>query len=396
LALQLLSLPNVLVAFFKLFCYAKTKQKEENYMKIIVEGLDMQDAVATVGRIATTKAINPILEGIKLTARDGTLTLASTDLDIFVQKKVRSDVKQDGEILVPGKLFTDYMRKLDANQISIASDGESVVITHGENVCNFQCLPLDEFPDIIKLDEKPHFSIKSEDLRDFISKTTICASSDDSRPVLRGVLCELGKDTITAVALDGFRLARVTKPISNHSGETKIIIPARSLDEVKKLASEENGEINITVQNKYFQVNIGGTTFASRLIEGEFINYRQIIPASFTSDVVMERPAFENAVERAGLLVRSDKVNLVTLKIADKLVTVSSNNEFGKINEKVSSKLTGKDLSISFNAKYLFDALRNIQSDFIKLSLTGEHSPSTITSAKDDDFLFLILPVRMS
>ena len=365
-------------------------------MKIIVEGLDMQDAVATVGRIATTKAINPILEGIKLTARDGTLTLASTDLDIFVQKKVRSDVKQDGEILVPGKLFTDYMRKLDANQISIASDGESVVITHGENVCNFQCLPLDEFPDIIKLDEKPHFSIKSEDLRDFISKTTICASSDDSRPVLRGVLCELGKDTITAVALDGFRLARVTKPISNHSGETKIIIPARSLDEVKKLASEENGEINITVQNKYFQVNIGGTTFASRLIEGEFINYRQIIPASFTSDVVMERPAFENAVERAGLLVRSDKVNLVTLKIADKLVTVSSNNEFGKINEKVSSKLTGKDLSISFNAKYLFDALRNIQSDFIKLSLTGEHSPSTITSAKDDDFLFLILPVRMS
>ncbi|MCL2851327.1 MAG: DNA polymerase III subunit beta [Firmicutes bacterium] len=365
-------------------------------MKIIVEGLDIKDAIATVGRIATTRNVNPILEGIKLTAKDGVLTLSATDLEIYVQKKIRADVKQEGEIIVPGRLFSDYLRKLDASQVSIASDGESVVITHGDNVCKFQCLPVEEFPDIIQLDAKPHFSIKSEDFRDLIAKTTICASTDDSRPVLRGVLCEIAKDTLTAVALDGFRLARIEKTISSHLGETKVIIPARSLDEVKKLCGEENGEVNIIIQNKFFQVNVAGTTFASRLIEGEFINYRQIIPSSFVSDVVVERSAFENAVERAGLLVRSDKVNLVTLKIADKFVTVTSNNEIGKINERVPSNLSGKDLSISFNAKYLFDALRNIQAGFIKLSLTGDHSPAIITSAKDGDFLFLILPVRMS
>ena len=363
-------------------------------MKIIVEGLDIRDAIATVGRIATSRHINPILEGIKLTAKKDTLTLSSTDLEIYVQRKIRADVKQEGEIIVPGRLFSDYLRKLDANQVSITSDNSSIVITHGENVCNFQCLPLEEFPDIVQLDAKPHFSIKSEDLRDLIAKTTICASTDDSRPVLRGVLCEIEDKKLTAVALDGFRLARVEKSISKHLADTKIIIPARSLDEVKKLCNEENGEVNIVIQNKFFQVNIAGTTFASRLIEGDFINYRQIIPTSFISDVVVERSAFENAVERAGLLVRSDKVNLVTLKIADKFITASSNNEIGKINEKVPSNLTGKDLNIAFNAKYLFDALRNIQTDFIKLSLTGDHSPATITSAKDGDFLFLILPVR--
>ncbi|MCL2846210.1 MAG: DNA polymerase III subunit beta [Firmicutes bacterium] len=365
-------------------------------MKLTVDGLDLAEAVATVARAANAKAINPVLEGIKLTATKDTLTLSATDLEIFLQKTIRADIKQQGTVIVPGRLFAEYVRKLDKSSLSITSDGQTVVIKHADNICNFQCLPADEYPSIINLTEEPYFSIKSEALRDLISKTTICTSQDDSRPVLKGVLFELYKDTLTGVALDGFRMAKVEKSIANYKDAGKIIVPARSLDEVRKLLSDDNGEVNVVVENKFLQISVGNTIMATRLIDGEFINYAQIMPKEFTSDAVVEKSHFENAVERAGLLVRSDRVNLVTIKVGDKQVAVSSTNEIGRINEKVAASLTGKDVTIAFNAKYLFDALRNIQNDFIKLQLTGEHSPAIITAAKDGDFTFLVLPVRIS
>ena len=365
-------------------------------MKLQIDGLDLAEAVGVVTRAAGAKQINPVLEGIKLTAKDGQLVLSATDLDIYLKKTVRADVKVPGEVIVPGRLFADYVKKLDKSQISITAEGDTIVVKHGDNVFNFQGFDKTEYPDQITLKSNPHFSIKAEALKDLISKTTICASTDDSRPVLRGVLLEIVGSTLTAVALDGFRLARVEKQISNHADKTNIIVPAKSLNEIAKLLGDENGEINIVIENKFIGVSIGNTVFASRLIEGEFINYSQIIPKATTSDLVVETSAFAHAVERAGLLVRSDRINLITLKINDKKIQISSNNEIGKINELVAASLTGKDLTVSFNAKYLFDALRNIDNEFIKLSLTGEHSPATITATKDSDYLFLILPVRMS
>ncbi|MCL2570372.1 MAG: DNA polymerase III subunit beta [Firmicutes bacterium] len=365
-------------------------------MKLILDGLDLADAVATVSRATSARTINPILEGIKLTAKGGELTLSATDLEVYTKKTIRADIKQDGEVIVPGRLFADYVKKLEKSQITITSDGATVVINHGDNVCNFQCLMIEEYPDIVTLKAKPHFSIKSEALKDLIAKTTFSASADDARPVLKGVLCEIEGEKITAVALDGFRLSRVTKTIANHKEDLKVIIPARSLDEVRKLLADDNGEINIVIENKFFQINIGNTTFASRLIDGEYINYKQIIPASFMADVVTECAGFEEAVSRAGLLVRSDRINLVTLKVADKTILITSTNEIGKINERVPASLTGKDMTISFNAKYLFDVLRNTSTDFIKLSFSGELSPCVITSAKEGDFLFLVLPIRMN
>ena len=365
-------------------------------MKLICDGLDLAEAVNVVARAASARAVNPILEGMKLVAKNGKLTLSATDLEIYINRTIRADIKVEGTVVVPGKLFSEYARKISGAQVSITVGGDTIVINHGDSVCNFQTLLLAEYPDIVKLSAKPHFSIKSEALRDFISKTVISASNDDSRPVLKGVLCELKGEQLTGVALDGFRLSKVGKQIANHAGDIKIIIPARALEETRKLLGDDNGEVNVTIENKFFQVSLDGTTFASRLIDGDFINYKQIIPASFGNNIIVEKTAFEQAVERAGLLVRNDKINLVTLKITDKKVGITSTNEIGKISEVVDAKLTGKDITISFNAKYLFDALRASGSDFVKLQYTAETSPCVITSAKESDYLFLILPVRTS
>jgi DNA polymerase-3 subunit beta len=365
-------------------------------MKIICDGLDLADAISTVSRAISSRASNPVLEGIKIVAKGKTVTLSATDLDIYLQKTIRADVKVDGSAVVPGRLFGDYIRKLTSQQISLTSEGSSIIINHGDSVCNFQCLAIAEYPDIISLSSAPSFSIKSEALRDFIAKTVIFAGMDDSRPVLKGVLCELNKNQLTGVALDGFRLAHVTKDATNLKNDLKIVVPARSMEEVKKLLSDDNGEVNVIVENKFFQVNIDGTTFAARLIDGEFINYKQIIPTTFESNIMVEKSAFESAVERAGLLVRGDKINLITLKLADKQIGIISNNEIGKIAEKMPASLTGKDITICFNAKYLFDALRSTSDEYIKLSFNNEVSPCVITSAKEGDYLFLILPVRLN
>jgi DNA polymerase-3 subunit beta len=364
-------------------------------MKIIVDGLDLSDAVATVARAASARAVNPVLEGIKLVAAGDTLTLSATDLDIYIQKTIRADVKSEGTVVVPGRLFSEYVRKVAGSGISLTSEGDNVIITHGDSVCNFQCLMPSEYPNIINLNSKPHFSIKADALRDLISKTIVSASADDSRPVLKGVLLEIKGEKITGVALDGFRLSTCEKQIANYKLDTSIIIPARSLDEARKQL-DGNDDINIIIENKFFQVNVNNTTFAGRLIDGDYINYKQIIPTTFESSIVIEKTAFEQSVERAGLLVRNDKVNLVSLKISDKQVGITSNNEIGKIAEKIPASLTGKDMTISFNARYLFDALKSINSEFIKMSFNTEVSPCIITGTKDSDFLFLILPVRMN
>ncbi|MDR1917894.1 MAG: DNA polymerase III subunit beta [Christensenellaceae bacterium] len=367
-------------------------------MKFICESDDLKNAVAIVAHGANGKTLNPILEGIKIAAENGTVTFFATDLEIYLRKTIKADIKKDGIAILPGRLFADYVGKIDGGQISFTAESDTAVIEHGDdNRGNFGCLPANEYPDLINLNEKPAFTIKAGNLKDIITKTTLFASIDNARPILRGVLFEIDAKghELTAVALDGFRLAKITKPISGSATDTKIIIPARSLDEIKKILTDENEDINIIIENKFVQVAVGSTVFASRLIDGEFVNYKQIIPTEFSSSVVVETNALLSAVNRASLLSRNEKVNLVSLTIGDKQIKIDANSELGKINEKVPANLEGGDIKIAFNSKYLFDAINTGSSEFIKIAFNSPLAPCVITNAKSDDYLFLVLPVRL-
>jgi DNA polymerase-3 subunit beta len=311
---------------------------------------------------------------------------------------VKADVKKAGTAVLPGRLFADYVGKIDGGQIGFTAEGDTAVIEHGDgNRGNFGCLPIAEYPDLINLTAKPVFSVTARDLKEIISKTTLFASADNARPILRGVLFEINakQNELTAVALDGFRLSKVVKPVIKPESDIKIIIPARSLDEVKKLLTDENEEIFIIIENKFVQVAVGSTVFASRLIDGEFVNYKQIIPTEFASSVIVETNALTASIGRASLLARNEKVNLVSLTVTDKQITIDANSELGKINEKVPANLEGQDIKIAFNSKYLFDAINTGADEFIKIAFNAPLSPCVITSAKKGDYLFLVLPVRL-
>jgi DNA polymerase-3 subunit beta len=366
-------------------------------MKFICQSADFISAVNTVAHGTSAKTINPILEGIKIVASGDGVTFFATDLEIYIRKTIKADVKTEGAAVLSGKLFCDYVNKIGDGQISLTGESNAVIIEYGDNnTAKFTCMAIEEYPDLINLTAAPNFAIEAKELRELIAKTTLFTSTDNARPILKGVLFEIENSSLTGVALDGYRLSKIVKSVRMITGATKIVIPARSLDEIKKLLTDDKEEIDIIIENKFIQIKVGSVIFASRLIDGEFINYKQIIPTDFSSAVIVETAAILASITRANLLARAEKVSLVALTITDKQILIKADSDSGKIDERVPANLNGADLTIAFNVKYLFEALNAITDDFIKISFNTATSPCVITSAKKADYLFLVLPLRMN
>ena len=365
-------------------------------MKIICDGADLSDAVLKVSKGTSNKTTNPILEGIKVVAEEDFVTLSATDLELSIEKTIRGMVQIEGEMVVPGKFFSEYIKKLNNEQIELNVDDKNVLsIKYTDSVGKIQCLNASEFPQINQIDDSTYFEIGEKDLKSLISKSIYAVATEDVRPILKGVKLEITNSQVTAVALDGYRLAVVKKPIINTTAEFSCIVPARSLNEISKLLGDEDKPIRVNVGRNFLMVDIDNTRLTTRLLEGDFINYNQIIPTDFNTNVVLNKDQLLDGLERASLLSRVDRNNLVKFEISDKVMKLSSKSEIGDINENITISLKGNDLNIAFNARYFTEALRVVSDEFLKLNFTSAVSPCVITSNDTDEFLYLILPVRI-
>lgn len=365
-------------------------------MKVYCSGLDLSDAVLKVAKAIPTKKVIPVLEGIKLSAQGNILTLTATDLELSIEKSINADVKIEGEAVVPGRFFAEFVKKLSNEQIELDTTEKSIIkIKYMDSKGELQCLNADEYPPIKEVNNDIHFTIKEKDFRDIINKTVYCAATDDIRPILKGCLIEINDEKLTAVALDGFRLAVCNKTLPEVSGNASIIVASRSLNEIAKLLEEDEKDIRVYIENNFMMVDLEHTKIITRLMEGEFIQYKKIIPQSFISTVTVNKEFLENGLERASLVSRGDKNNLIKFDVKEKVLTLSSASEIGNIKEAVPVSLEGKDITIAFNARYITEAIRIVNEDFIKINFTTSTSPSTIVPAEGDGYLFLILPVKM-
>lgn len=365
-------------------------------MKIICDGADLSDAVLKVSKGTSNKTTNPILEGIKVVAEEDFVTLSATDLELSIEKTIRGMVQIEGEMVVPGKFFCEYIKKLNNEQIELNVDDSNVLsIKYTDSVGKIQCMNAVEFPQIKQVEDSTYFEMKEKDLKALISKSIYAVATEDVRPILKGVKLEISSEKVTAVALDGYRLAVVKKPIVSTNAEFSCIVPARSLNEISKLLGDEDKTIKIFVGRNYLMVDIDNTRLTTRLLEGDFINYTQIIPTEFNTNVILNKDQLLDALERASLLSRVDRNNLVKFEISEKVMKLSSKSEIGDIKENITISLRGNDLNIAFNARYFTEALRVINDEFLKLNFTSAVSPCIITSNDSDEFLYLILPVRI-
>lgn len=362
-------------------------------MKFVCDGLSLSDAVLKTSKACAARSPAPVMECVKISAKNDSVELFASDGELSIRKIIKAEVFEEGEVCVPGKLFSDFLGKLTDFEITVKTGERGMEICYNDSVSNIQILPAEEFPKIDLEIGENSFVLKKNALKKIIAETIFCCAQDDSRPILKGCLFEF-KDKLESTALDGYRLAVSSAEILYKSGEKKVICPARTLNEISRMISDGEDEITLYTQGGMMMASAEDTTIVSRLYQGEFIRKESVIPPSFSTDVCVSREELMKSVERAAIVIRGDKNNLITLEIGQNLVKISSSSDMGKVAESVKAETTGKDLIISMNAKFLLEALKALEEEKVTISLNGPVSPFILQNRERKDSYYLILPVR--
>ena len=362
-------------------------------MKFVCNGLILSEAVMKVSKACAVRTTSPIMEYIKISAKNDCVELLATDGELSILKKISAEVFEEGEICVPGKLFSDFVSKLTDQEINLSTSDKGIYIGYADAGTNMQTLGADEFPQIAFGEEENSYVLKQGNLKKVIAETTFCCAADDARPVLKGCLMTFDKN-LEIVALDGFRLALSSAEIVAKNEATSIICPARTLVEISRMLTEEDKDITVYVKSGAVMVRADETTIVSRLYNGEFIDKNRVIPSSFSTVVTVKRTDLIASAERAAILIRGDKHNLVTITIGGESLKIASSSEYGNVAESVKADVEGIEFAISLNAKYLLDALKALEEEDVVISFNSAVSPFILQNRVKKESLYLILPVR--
>ena len=354
-------------------------------------------AINTVSRAVSVRTTIPVLKGILLNVKDGRLTLSASDLDLSIETSIDVQSAEQGSTVVSAKLFGDIVRKLPNTIVSVNVSGGKLNIKCIGSDFSIVTLPADEFPSIGNVVSKNFIEIKKEDLSDIIKKTVFAASIDEKKGVLTGCLMNFGIGSLEMVALDGFRMA-VSKKSIDSSIEKKMIVPARILSEITKILSDDEGSdtASIAIEDKKIEILTEETRIVARLLEGDFIKYNEIIPSSYKTRAIAGREEMLSSIERASLLAKEGKNNLVKLTIGKDSIDISSRSEEGNVNEHIGADVEGEDLVIGFNSKYLVDVLKAVTDEEIAFELGTSVSSCLIKPVDGGSYTYLVLPVRIS
>lgn len=367
-------------------------------MKFICSQSDLANAINTVQKAVSTKSTHPILKGILIEAQDKQIKLTGNDLNVGIECYFEAQVTEPGSIVVSSRLFGEIIRKLPDSEIRIAVDEQNQVhIECEKSKFNLVGQASAEFPELPELGNTEVCDLDCDLFKNMIRQTLFATSQDESRPILTGCLIEIENGAMTMVAIDGYRLALRNASV-NPSASGRAVIPGKTLSEVGKIISSMTGEdfIRLAFTDKHILFEVGAVRIISRLLEGEFIKYGQIIPKDNKSKVVVNTNEILNSIERASLLARESKNSSIKLTISKNSMSISSNVEAGSAVEEVEIKLEGPELEIGFNPKYLVDALKVMDSDELHMEFSTSVSPCIMKPMDQDSYTYLVLPVRMS
>ncbi|MDI6601538.1 MAG: DNA polymerase III subunit beta [Thermoanaerobacteraceae bacterium] len=360
-------------------------------MKINVKTQNMQNAVNKVQKGISTKTTLPILEGIYIKAANGLVTMVGTDLDLTIVTQIEAEVIEEGETVINSRIFTDIVKTMPGENINIEVEDNSAVLKSQSSVFNISCYNPEEFPPIPDVEVENGIVMEQDILNSMIKGTIFSVSMDMTHPILNGSLLKINDEKAIMVALDGYRMSIRRKGIEGE-GDLKIVIPYKALNELTRLL--ETGDINISVSKNQAVFDMGDTLVYTRLLEGEFIQYENIIPLEKSLVCEVKTGEIVNTLERASLISK-DRKTLVKLTFDGDYLKVEAKDERGYFNEGLDIKADGPGLSIAFNSMYLLEALRAIEDETVKMEFLSNVSPCIIKPVTGDEYLYLILPVKM-
>lgn len=364
-------------------------------MNIICDKTLLSAAIDGVSKAVTLRSTIPVLEGILLKAEGFQLTLTGYDLEMGIVTTIEANVKEPGEIVLNAKLLSSMVSRMPAGQISIVStDSGKTKIESGVAQFEIQSLPAADFPDLPNTGADETLTLPTGVFRDMIDRTLYAVSQEEKKPAHTGELFEIEPDKLTLVALDGYRLAIVERPVQAVK-DIRIIVPSKTMTEVSHLLPNDDQElVHICANRRYVVFMTGGYTIMSRLIEGEFLNYRNVIPEGSRTRVTLDVKEFVETIERASLIITERLKNPLRISFSGGRVVVRCQTNLGRVVDEFGAQCEGEEVEIGFNNRYLLDALRNARTDQVRMELSGPLSPVKVLPAEGQDFLYLVLPVR--
>ncbi len=364
-------------------------------MKFSVTKEKLLECLQQVQNVVSTRTTLPILSNVLLQTNGGEVRLTTTDLDVGVRGSFEAEVEKEGATTLPARRLFTIIRELPSSEIQFDIDGKNAAsIRSGQSFFKILGLPEEEFPPLPKFDDSKVVTIRQKDLRDGLRKTSYAISTDETRYVLNGVLFSFKDNKLTLVATDGRRLAMLDIDLEfPRSHEADIIVPTKAVTELQRLLSDE-GDVRVSVTSGQIAFDLNNTLLVSKLIEGNYPNYRQVIPGEMKERVTLERETFLNSLRRVSLLA-SDKSNSIKLNFTKNNIDITANTpEVGEAKESLPVTYKGREFSIAFNPEFLMAPLRNLAEDEIFLDLIDEMSPGVIKI--QSPFLYVLMPMRIS
>ena len=351
-------------------------------------------ALAVVARAVSSRGAVQVLGGIRLQAEDGRLTLAATDMEISLRASIAGDTAGDAAVVVPGRLLADLVRLLPDESVTLThEEGEGVVtVVAGSHTSRLNVYSAEDFPRLPSTEVQLH-EIDCEALLATIDKVGRAASRDESRPVLTGVLVRFEGDKLVMAATDSYRLAVKDTALSTPGPDLDAIIPARALQELARIAAGVES-VQLGLHENYVIFSAADVWLTSRRIDGQFPNYKQLLPETFEIELTTPREPLLEVVRRAGLMAQRNAP--LRLRFADGELTVSAQTQdVGEATESLPIEYSGEELEIGFNPEFLRDGLEAITSESVQLKLINRLRPGLLASP-DESFWYLIMPIRLA
>lgn len=367
-------------------------------MKIFCSKDALLTGVNTVQKAVSNKNTLPVLQGIFIKAENNALIFEATDMEIGIRCVVPAQIEREGMVVLPARIFSEIVRKLPDATIELEQREESINIHYYQSDIVLKGFDPEEFPLLPDLYDAVSFNLPITLFKTMIRQTVFACAVEENRPVFTGTLLQIEGSNIRLVGTDTHRLAfRISEIESPEDLKFYGVIPAKTMTEIYRLLRDEDEILTIRFNQSQVSFQFGSVHLLSRLIDGQYPNYKQVIPQSCQTKVFLSTKSFSDSVERASLLARdSSHSNIVRLSVEKERLWIDQASEIGKISEQMDIKMEGTEVKVAFNAKFLLDVLKIIDSEEILIELSGQYGPGIIRPFNDPNYLYLVLPVRTS
>ena len=369
-------------------------------MKFICEKEKLLKAINSVVKGVASKTTMPILEGILIQTNDNEIKLTTYDLEIGIEYIIESDVEEQGNTVVNAVMFSEIIRKLPDTQINITlNDNNLLVIECEGSLYKLATMNPEEFPELPRINIENSVELDQRTLKNMIRKTIFAVSIEENRPIFTGCLFEINDNKLNVVAVDGFRLAWTSNFLEKRNNNFKAVIPGKTLNEVNKIILDSFDNIKIGVSKNQALFEMENCKIVTRLLDGEFLNYQSVVPQNWETRIRVNRKDIQECFERISLISASstekEKKYPVKVNIEVGKITISCTNQTGDAKEELYVETEGKELEVGFNPKYFLDALKVIEDEEIYIDFGTNISPSVIRPIENEDYTYMILPIRM-